>query len=673
MAQPKDVQQLTEGILQGLRDLGTEVERIDDRTRSSRSESPALAGVIDAIGGLRSLMPEVTEAVQEVAEGKIWIGVVGHYSHGKSSLLNALLQLPDAPELLPTGEGVVTGMVSRVSFSSNRSSHEFRLLKGAESIAISEEEYRAQVAGGASLTGVYAFDLELATRELAQGDLWEKMGQRRIALFDTPGLGGPYFSDANQVSHWMSQFLLLVVCVRADRITKDVATSLTPFLREAPRKILPVVTFWDTWRDCVDYEGIGGEEQARARAQQLLQAHFPILGEHAHRAVFVSARQYRKRIDPRGDESKFISPHWNIDQLRHALYQEMDPSVLGKVVQISPFERFRASRLHRQIETAEFQIKAAIDRFDKAEGGTTVGDAGPLEDSLREAMERIEEPYEKISGEIEDRVVAVCSEIGATMPVQEGIEEMARSVASCLQDFKRSHARSVKRELDSRLLRVLEAQLEGSGADRSRRAASLERYAREVRALTDAIMEADYERSVRLPGPGRLGGVTIGVVLKSMMNVGSNPNAWPPLLVCGGLLVVWPLLGTMKWAAEWVSEDVGKVFNVLGVLAILAAGVGFFAFFQGEWRRIRERTIGDFRKECRSAARRDSLCRALKDVLVQDRERFRDSVLRIGREIDDSADEVKDALRAFRERVRDAKLKLEAVSRLSRQLSERLR
>lgn len=673
MAGSKDVEQITESILKKLEELGGEVAQVDERSRQSASETPALAGVLDSISSLRTLVPELADGVTDVARGKVWIGIVGHYSHGKSSLLNALLQLPDAPELLPTGDGVVTGMVSRVDFSSTRTMHEFRLLKGDASMPISEEDYRAQVARGSALTGVYAFDLELATQELAQSDLWRNMEKRCIALFDTPGLGGPYFSDANQVSQWMSQFLLLVVCVRADRITKDVATSLTPFLREAPKKILPVVTFWDTWQGCKDYEGISGEEQARARAQQLLETRFPVLGEHAHRAIFVSARQYRNRTEPTPEQSRFVSPSWNIDQLRHALYQEMDPSVLGRVAKLSPFERFRANRLHRRVEDARAQIALAVDRFEQAEGKVSIGDAGPLDEALLEATERMEEPFDRLSDDIESRVMALVPDLGGSVPLNEGVEELNRVVRSCIDDFKRMHARSVKRELEGRLLRTLEDQLDRSGASATKRSALLDRFTREVRALGEALAEAEYERAVRLPGAGQLGTATAGAALKSMLSVGTNPRAWMPLLVCGGLLLLWPVLGVLQSLSEYLSEKLSNAIHLIGLLGLVGAGVSFAVFFAGEWGHIREKSLAEFRKACRNSVRRDALRRAIKETAAPDLDRFRDGMVRISRDIDETADAVGGALRAVRERMRGVKARLEEVARLSRQLEERMR
>jgi hypothetical protein len=288
----------------------------------------------------------------------------------------------------------------------------------------------------------------------------------------------------------------------------------------------------------------------------------------------------------------------------------------------------------------------------------------------------MEEPFDRLADDIESRVLALAPDLGGSVPLNEGVEEMNRVVHSCIEDFKRMHARSVKRELEGRLLRTLEEQLDRSGTSMSKRGTLLDRFTREVRALGDALGEAEYARAVRLPGAGQLGTATAGAALKSMFSVGTNPRAWTPLLVCGGMLLLWPLLAGLRSIAldsDLIPDQLAGLAHLLGVLGLLAAAVSFFVFFASEWGHIREKSLAEFRKACRNSVRRDVLRRAIREIAAPDLDRFRDGMVRISRDIDDSADSVGGALRAVRERMRGVKARIEEVSRLSRQLEERMR
>ncbi|MBK1716656.1 dynamin family protein [Thiocystis violacea] len=167
----------------------------------------------------------------------IYVGVVGHYSHGKSSLVNAMLFPQKIKELLPTGESIVTAMCTLVGFKDDRQGHEFREIKhdGVE-VQIPSDEYQGKVSGKKSgtLQGVHHFHIKLNTSELNPG-VFQSMAEKNIELLDTPGLGGPYWKDEHALQSWIKEFMLMIVVVKADSINKRVADTVNPFLKYSPR------------------------------------------------------------------------------------------------------------------------------------------------------------------------------------------------------------------------------------------------------------------------------------------------------------------------------------------------------------------------------------------------------------------------------------------------------
>ena len=670
MAAQQGLTESLEVVLPVLAKIRTALAPIDEALARLDRDLPAFSALHDAATELREVIPEVEESCKEVITGKVWVGIVGHYSHGKSSLLNALLQTPDAEEMLPTGEGVVTGMVSRIEFSSSRRSHAFRILRGTESIDLSEDEYRAKVTGRSDLTGVYSFDLELATTALANPDMWEKMDQRHIALFDTPGLGGPYFKDANAVSLWMAQFMLLVVCIRADAIHAEVASNLTPFLRDAPKKIIPVITFWDKWRECADYKGISSDEKAQERAKELLRSRFPFVGDSAHKAIFVSARNYRSKSDPHSDDAKTVSPLWNIDSLRHCLYQEVDPSTLGRTATVTPFEAFRARRLLTRIGDAERKIGASQTRIallTKAAKGSVI-DAGPVEEALQSFAERCDRDYDRLASEFEDRVIGVSAEIGAgKMTAGNAVEEMKRECVKIGETFANAFVRTAKRDFDAKVLRAVSDAAEHCGLSRDRADKLRDDVARASKDFFANVADMRFAAAVQLPDAATIAMHRTIETIKLMFNIAKNPAAWQPLLFVAGAIILSffvPLL--------LLIPTVGKYFLFLiPILWFIAIG-SFMIFFYDERLRSLEVANAKFRKSCRDSVSRDALCRSIRDILSTEWESLGERIQNSCRKIDESVTDVKDSLREVERVLGKTSSNLNELGRSIREIERRI-
>jgi len=670
MSTTPEFTELADQIVTTVEELQRAIEPLNRTAQELPSDSDACQPIVSAVQDLVALTPEVKESVDEVVSAKIWIGVVGHYSHGKSSLLNALLLQPDTPELLPTGDGVVTGLVSRIEFSARRNLHGFRMLRGREITDLTEDEYRARVAGRSDLTGIYAFDLELATRDLAARELWESMDRKGIALFDTPGLGGPYFNDANVVSQWMQQFMLLVVCIRADAISAEVSANLTPFLRDAPKKLLPVFTFWDRWRESSDFAGISDDERARARARELLGARFPLLAEQSHRASFVSARNYRLKIEPSPTDSKLISASWNIDALRHTLFQEVDPSILGRGHKSTPFEVHRASRLHKRLRESLSQIETSKGRVEAvlSKSGSVIPDGGTAEEALEAVKDRLFREYDRLASEIEQAIIPLGQDAGKGLTILQATEEMKRISTQLGEDFKRQLGRVAKRELDSKFVREIERDLDKSPLSRDKS----DRLRDEVRqACRDFVSGTeDIDLSLAFTPPSAVASIQqrFFQTLKMMVSVAQNPHAWQTIIIIGAFMILGPILGWVAIFVGGISPAAGAVLAVIAVVMPFVGLVSFAFLFQAERARAIAAVLAAYRKDLRSGNSRDSMRKRIEQAVEDDWATLGDRVRRVIDAMNSGGGDVQSTLRRAQRDLRGIGDKLRELSTLAERL-----
>ena len=100
----------------------------------------------DLLTQLRRQVPEHVRKLEERSRSEILVGVVGKYSHGKSSMLNGILgPLAGDRETLPTGVGVVTSLPSILRFRRDLDTPIFRT--GPQEAELSLEEYKSLAKG----------------------------------------------------------------------------------------------------------------------------------------------------------------------------------------------------------------------------------------------------------------------------------------------------------------------------------------------------------------------------------------------------------------------------------------------------------------------------------------------------------------------------------------------
>ncbi len=340
---------------------------------------------------------DAKELVNKAITSPIYTGVIGHYSHGKSSLLNAILLSQDAKEdgLLPIGEGVVTGKPTLLQFSKDKDEHEFyKVFGNGEEELIDEEQYKQLVTTKAKgdITSVKFFRICLAPKRLAGGGhIFKSMAEIHIELLDTPGLGGPYWKDKETLREWVESFKLLILCIKATEINSKVSDQINPFLKITTSPVIVCLTFWDKWRNGEDYAGIKNEYDARKKAKDLLLKFFPTLENAVEedRITFCSAKGYflHNNMKPTEEMAEYYTEEWNIDNVR---------SVLEKYVVTK-----RVDILKSTPSKTTFLVKSKKEGVVKGLE-TLVKDYKSLRDKLLEVSNKLR-PQPKVFKEIQDK------------------------------------------------------------------------------------------------------------------------------------------------------------------------------------------------------------------------------------------------------------------------------
>jgi hypothetical protein len=589
---------------------------------------------------------------KRAVESPIYIGVIGHYSHGKSSLLNAMLTPPKAKELLPTGDGIVTSKCTLAQFTDDGGSNFFWEVKDTgEEVHLSDVEYQAKVSGKRSgaVQGINHFRLVLDAKNLAD-DVYVNMARKRIELLDTPGLGGPYWKDEHALQQWIKEFMLLIVCVRADQINPRTAASVNPFLKQTARPVIPVVTFWDLWQSSPDFQNTSDESLAREKAKELLVRYFPSLGDAVDEGhtLFVSARNYREDVEVPADMNHFYTPDWNVDSLRNAL-----GSYVNDRMSILVSQRSEESSLERRRkENVIASCQSVIARYSSLEPmlKRVIEDVRPkdeyeeiLEEDLADLREKIRTQFEAIVTRlyqiIDDGISGIPSSGKWNAKFNEIGENVKGEFERQLSDnFKKKLSRSVERSLERHLFDYVEEKTPLSVDQKQRLINRLrDKMSRFIQELSNASSTKIFHR------PSGVADVAWSVVSAVWGGVKLLFIANAPLAIgVIALFLLWMSLGAFVQSYIQPSPDsfVSKALPV-----VYAGGIVFvlFVFLGLGWKTFRENM--------------QKTCMELKEK-ARKLNRESDIESRILPEIEKSVDALGDDLREeLRESLRDVSLK----------------
>ena len=528
--------------------------------------------LIRECAGFQYTINRLMEDCRSAVEKPIHIGIVGHYSHGKSSLLNALLFPPKTGEMLPTGEGVVTGKCTLVKFSNSVGSHEFiEVDQSGHETLLTQDEYRARVSGNGKNMGAISHFIIRLNAEGLDDALFDDFATKHIELLDTPGLGGPYWSDEQALMQWIREFQITVVCIKATEINETTALTVNPFLRQSLKPCVPVITFWDLWKTSADYKGITDESKARAEAKRKLGQFFLPLAEYVDGTVFVSAKSCMEATEVPADIARHYTEQWNVDNVRRSLASRVRPGG-GVIVKRSEESELDTQR-HAKVRQLAEQLCGSANQYANnvrlriseylPEGTHSELHAEMQDDVQRELDVQIDKLANLVDRHFNQKVSALTSHDSFTAD-----RDQAKDAA--LVEYKAARDRTVKQ-----LLTKLE-RFKSSRLDPAIKATGLKREAqgrldREYKRLLDdfsrglaGVDDTSASKIIEVPSAGSEMVANALTALKDAFIDVLRRYALPAIAAAIVIPAVW-------WILSWIPL-VNKYANLI-MLAIL--GVAF--------------------------------------------------------------------------------------------------
>lgn len=276
-------------IITRLKEFKESVER--GFNQISELETPEIQEKIQHFREIEiSKVSKKVEQAIRVLDAPIYVGLLGRYSHGKTALINQFFSVGEEYSL-PEGEGVVTSKITLIAFDSKVGSPRCsQVLRDKTEHRITIETLKASVRekvadANAAVTDYYS--IKLPTRE-PFSRLFE---DEKIHLIDMPGLGSPYEKDTQKVIKIMEHIDLLIVAVKITEIDERAGNAIERYIRNnLSIQIIPVLTFFDKWKECDDFVTCPDEEAVVIKAKQLVEAVIPSLSNHLIRAVAVSSK-----------------------------------------------------------------------------------------------------------------------------------------------------------------------------------------------------------------------------------------------------------------------------------------------------------------------------------------------------------------------------------------------
>jgi predicted GTPase len=232
---------------------------------------------------------EIRHCVKTI-DSPVFVGLLGRYSHGKTALVNSLFAL-DSEYCLVEGEGVVTSKITRVEFSEDLVRPKcFECYRNGEQSSIDIATLQASVSGKVaednSIVDYYFMKLPSA-KPFAQ--VFER---KLINLIDMPGLGGPYFKDTEKTKKYIEHLDMLLVVLKISEIDQA-SRVIDPYIDGMINKnipMIPVITFFDKWRESSKFTDCTSDEDAIEKARKEIKACMPSLSRHMTRVIAVSAK-----------------------------------------------------------------------------------------------------------------------------------------------------------------------------------------------------------------------------------------------------------------------------------------------------------------------------------------------------------------------------------------------
>lgn len=186
-----------------------------------------LADALEASGRLQELAIRVRRDCTRFDEPPL-IAVMGEYSVGKSTFINALLRR----ELLPTGEGVTTGTITVLQYGDEERMRAVRKDGSVEEYSglTSVDQFVRETGGANSQVVVDHVDVFLKSEVL-----------KRIRIVDTPGLNAPFPEHKQITERYLAESDAILFLFSVEAAGKVGERTFLDKLQQHSRKAVAVV------------------------------------------------------------------------------------------------------------------------------------------------------------------------------------------------------------------------------------------------------------------------------------------------------------------------------------------------------------------------------------------------------------------------------------------------
>jgi len=285
-----------------------------------------------------------------VLDSPIHLGLLGRYSHGKTALVNELFSI-ESEYALPEGEGVVTSKITKVEFLDSSVGRPICLevYRGGNENKVDIETLKASVKGQTNDTNLDMIDyysIRLPIREKFS----ELFANKKIHLIDMPGLGSPFWKDGEKTKKYIENLDMLIVVIKITKI-EEAAIYIEPYIQNLSIPIIPVLTFFDTWKESATFPSCRDEGEVFIQAKKLLKQQIPSLSKYETRIIAVSAKT-----------------NLNIGGLRECIlnFVEEQNMAIQKAKKETP-EVFRkkVTEISKVLDLVSIEVERALDRLQR--------------------------------------------------------------------------------------------------------------------------------------------------------------------------------------------------------------------------------------------------------------------------------------------------------------------
>lgn len=382
-------------------------------------ESKEIRNFLDAWNEFKRILIEDCKQCEKAINTPIYLGIVGHYSHGKSSLINALISPPNSSEeILPTGEGIITSKITLIQFTVGSDIERFGCKKNGESEYIHEDVFKRLVSGRMENPWDY-FIIKVGYSISTDKDFFSNLFKYNIVFCDTPGLGTSYWSDRSELQEWLETFDVVLLCIDGTKIAPHLLAVLSEILNICRGKlIIPIITKWDKWKECENYKGISGEFEAQQKAKDLLRGYLPPLADSLDKGLiyFVSAHNYMFGKEVPQEILSEFTDSWNIDQVR----QELARLVLENKNILIKTRRESAKLANKRKREISEAVSRILDDFEKLY--SRCEDTLPSFPLKSEVLQIFYDGFEEFNRRIRERCINISNTISNI--IQDGVSSI---------------------------------------------------------------------------------------------------------------------------------------------------------------------------------------------------------------------------------------------------------